>query len=197
VSDFFGPPPPPPPEPPDHRPPSWSGSPDNELGVPVPVHLELVRTESVALAVLELVAFSNGFSFTVAIRRRVRPRMFENTFPPFHPRGGQSGALRFGLEYADGAKATLYWPRNPKEMPSGPLLLMRGSGGGRSSNSHFWVWPLPPPGPLAFVCDWQAEGVALTRREIDAGSILDAAARADQLWPDERPEASGAWTSLG
>jgi hypothetical protein len=197
VSDFFGPLPPPPPEPPEHRPPRWSGPPDNEVGVPLPVRVELARTEILALAILGLVVFSTGFSFTFSIVRRARPRPYGDAFPPFHPRGGQPGALRFGIQFADGAKATaspVAWPRNPGETPSGPLLIVRGSGGGgRSWNSNIWVWPLPPSGPLAFVCDWQAEGIALTRREIDAKAILDAAAQVEQLWPDDRPE-GGRWT---
>jgi hypothetical protein len=39
------------------------------------------------------------------------------------------------------------------------------------------VWPLPPPGPLVFACEWPAAGMALTRHEIDAQPILDAAGR--------------------
>jgi hypothetical protein len=45
-----------------------------------------------------------------------------------------------------------------------------------------WVWPLPPPGPFAFVCAWPARGIAESRAEIDAGSILEAAGRALTLW---------------
>ena len=59
-----------------------------------------------------------------------------------------------------------------------------------------WMWPLPLPGPLVFVCEWRAEGIELTRHELDAQVILDAAAEVDELWPDERP-VTGAWTGLG
>ena len=72
-----------------------------------------------------------------------------------------------------------------------------GSGGPRSYDMSMWVWPLPPPGPVAFVCEWAAESIALTRREIDAEPILDAARRSEAMWPDESPNEGGAWTTYG
>jgi hypothetical protein len=205
VSDFFGPPPPPPPQPPEHRPPAWTGPPDNELGIALPIQVELARSDSLALAILRLVAFSTGFSFTFAIRRRVAVRQHETALPPFHPGGmTQPDALRLGIEFANGAKATTLdrhpgMPRNVDDMPTGPLLMRRGGGGGgRSWNNEMWVWPLPPPGVVAFVCDWQVEGIPLTRREIDAQAILDAATQAEELWPDERtpPGGGSAWATM-
>jgi hypothetical protein len=48
-----------------------------------------------------------------------------------------------------------------------------------------WVWPLPPPRPFAFVCAWPGGGIAESRAEIDAASILEAAGRAVTLWTDD------------
>jgi hypothetical protein len=36
-----------------------------------------------------------------------------------------------------------------------------------------WVWPLPPAGPFALVCEWPSRGIGETRVEIDAGVILE------------------------
>jgi hypothetical protein len=47
------------------------------------------------------------------------------------------------------------------------------------------VWPLPPAGPLAFVCEWPGRGIAESRMEPDARLILEAAGRAVTLWPDD------------
>lgn len=190
MSEFFEPPSPPePPEPVEHRRPPWFGPPDNELGVAVPVRLEIVRTENLAVAVLDLVAFSTGCTFDVAIRQRTR-KNGGSPFHPFHDHGEwRPDALHFGLQFADGAKATsdrTMWHGGPDHTPKGPMLMPHGGGGGaRSWDMNMWLWPLPPPGPLAFVCEWQAEGIALTRREIDGGLILDAAGRVEQLWPDD------------
>jgi hypothetical protein len=69
--------------------------------------------------------------------------------------------------------------------PSHPAVMPRGSGGGgRSWEMNWWVWPLPPPGPLALVCEWQAHGIALRRHELDAAPLLEAAARVEPLWPN-------------
>ena len=42
-----------------------------------------------------------------------------------------------------------------------------------------------PPGPLAFVCEWPARGIALSRAEVDANLVPDAAKHAETLWPPQ------------
>lgn len=104
-------------------------------------------------------------------------------------------AFRFGVQFADGRKATNLaapWPTGPDETPEGPILVLHsGGGGGKSWTQNLWVWPLPPAGPLAFVCEWPAEGIELTRVAIDAGLILDAAERAETLWDNGGPQEGG------
>jgi hypothetical protein len=82
----------------------------------------------------------------------------------------------------------------------GPVLIQHGGGGGDGRwDQDVWVWPLPPPGPLAFVCEWPAEGVQLTRVEVDAGLVLEAAEQAEPLWEEqEQPSLGlgrGGWTT--
>jgi hypothetical protein len=63
---------------------------------------------------------------------------------------------------------------------------------------EFWAWPLPPPGPLAFVCEWPAHGISLTRHEIDAGVLLHAAETVETLWDEPGPAGGGSsWVRLG
>jgi hypothetical protein len=47
------------------------------------------------------------------------------------------------------------------------------------------VRPLPPAGPLAFVCEWAALGIPEKRTELDAQLILDAATRSVRTWPQD------------
>lgn len=54
-------------------------------------------------------------------------------------------------------------------------------------DEHYWVWPLPPPGPIDFVCGWPAMGIGATQVALDAGPIRDAATRSVELWPLGRP----------
>ena len=60
-----------------------------------------------------------------------------------------------------------------------------GGGGGGSWRQSQWVWPLPPPGAVTLVCEWPAMDIPLTRRELDAQTILDAAKRAQVIFSDE------------
>jgi hypothetical protein len=50
---------------------------------------------------------------------------------------------------------------------------------------QWWVWPLPPAGPLEFICQWPVYGIGETRVGIDGQVILDAARRSVQLWPED------------
>lgn len=96
--------------------------------------------------------------------------------------------LRFGIAFSDGRKATNVGGRRhgPGGEPTDPVLWgMGGGGGGGRWRQDFWIWPLPPPGPVGFVCEWPAAGIPLTRNEVDAQTLLDAAARARALFPDE------------
>ena len=166
----------------------------------VPAHLILARTERIALAVLNVVAFSTGFSFRLALRRRHPDRNERRIFEDFNNGVASSDGLRFGVQYADGRKATTLGQRfaeRPDETTS--LVLFRGSSGGsgRSYDMNWWVWPLPPPGPVAFVCEWSAESIPLTRSEVEGELILDAARCAVVLWPGERDDDDGAWTAYG
>src|SRR4051794_21674427 len=153
MSDFFGPPPPPPPEPPDHRSPEWSGPPENELAVVAPVQIELIRSDRLSLAIRALIVYSTGSMLMLALRRRKRPPLRAFGSPPFH--ASQPDSLRFGVRFADGSKATAGRPMRPGDTISPPALILRGTrNGGRSSETEMWMWPLPPPGLLEFVCEW-------------------------------------------
>jgi hypothetical protein len=114
--------------------------------------------------------------------------------------------LRFGVEFSDGRKATntsghpAFMDRDGE--PAGPILMPGSGGGGRGSwRLSLWIWPLPPRGPLAFVCEWPEAEVPLTRREVDAEIVLEAAQRSQRLFaerePGHAPSRGVGWTSYG
>jgi hypothetical protein len=89
----------------------------------------------------------------------------------------------FSLLLSDGTQVDSGRPGGESE-PTGPIL--RSHGGGGTTHSQFfrwWAWPLPPNGPLVFICQWSMYGIAETRVGIDAQLILDAAQRSVRLWP--------------
>ncbi len=103
-------------------------------------------------------------------------------------RRGANEIFRLAVVFADGRVATNINPEHaPPNVPmAGRAVLMQGggSGGERRYDLTYWVYPLPPPGRLAFICEWPGLGLAETRVEIDAQPILDAAARSVQIWPE-------------
>ena len=185
--------------------PVWSGPPSNVLGAAVPLRLVLARTDDLAIAVTDASAYPAGLSFTLSIRLRevpADPRLDPSFLggwegPGATPSGLPPELFRFGVQYADGRKATTVGnPFGSEGQPEGPVLLPRsGGGGGREWDQAYWLWPLPPAGPLAFVCEWPARGVALTRAEVDGSLILEAAAKAETLW--EEAPARGEWGPAG
>ncbi len=64
--------------------------------------------------------------------------------------GGTGVAMPAGDNEPDPAKDIRLVPRG-------------GHGGGRQSRQAFWVWPLRPPGPVAFVCEWPSYGIPESR----------------------------------
>jgi hypothetical protein len=56
---------------------------------------------------------------------------------------------------------------------------------------------LPPPGPFSFVFDWAAEGIGLSRHEVDASVVREAAEHAKTLWENGGPTDRGGRTSYG
>jgi hypothetical protein len=203
---FFSAPQPPreePPRMPEHK--AWHGPPLRTLPGRLSETLVLAHTDRVAVAVTALAAYPTGFTFDLeTVPRRYDPREWAGLDHfGFHHGIGTHGEippelLRFGVEFADGGRATsLDAPtrgHQPETAPTPPVLSARGGGGGGGRSRHdTWVWPLPPPGPLAFVCEWPALDIALTRIEIDAEALHRAATRSRLLWhgPGDAPPGGG------
>jgi hypothetical protein len=164
--------------------------PEAEFPGIVPIDtLLLGRTDQVAVAVTGLSAFSTGIE--IFLTARIRPSTDDSEK---HLKGGSRDlaaarrSFRFGLQFSDGGKAVGSAGGRRQERdsePAGPVLYpFAGGGGPYSFVSRWWTWPLPPAGPLEFVCEWPTFGVAESRAAIDAQLILDAAGRSRRLWPE-------------
>lgn len=207
---FFEPSPRLPPREPDRPQPAWIGSAENVLAASIGIEVVLARTEDVGIGLGGFAAEPNGVSFLLDFRRRFgafpdiewwQPR------PPAALAGPHAASeFRFGIQLSDGRKVTTLHAFGDPEAadragasPLPPRLVPRGgSGGGQHSfQQGYWLWPLPAPGPLAFVCEWQAAGIPLTRVEVDAALVIAGAARATVLWelPEPDPEQPPGWTS--
>jgi hypothetical protein len=161
----------------------------------VAVERVLAQTEDAAIAMSGLWCYPNGFEFgiDVVLRKPDRRGRLLSAMQMHHMLEAGDPippeVLRVGLQWSDGTRLTNLprssgaWPRG--KGPDGPIMLPGGRGGGnRSHNYQFWVWPLPPPGPMTVVCEWPHFHIGQTETTIDAQVILDAAARAVPLWPE-------------
>lgn len=160
-----------------------------ELPTPVGMRLMLARTEQVAVAVIGLWAFTVGFEFVVGVGMRdeipgqsVASFLAEVDDEPLD----DDEFCRLGIQFSTGEKAAnteLRAAREGKSGMRGPIMRVRAGGGGLVSREwRYWVSPLPPPGPLAFVIEWPYFGISESRTETDAQPILDAASKSIVLW---------------
>ena len=150
--------------------------------------LVLARSGQVAVAVTGLSAYSTGIEIFMTARMRPSASRPEQHLPG-GPRdlAASRRSFRFGLQFADGGKAVGSLGHRPDHdaEPAGPVLYpFAGGGGPHSFVSRWWTWPLPPAGPLEFVCEWPALDIGESRARTDAELILDAARRSIQLWPE-------------
>jgi hypothetical protein len=172
------------------------GAPEGTLPGAVALELVLARNDRAAVCLTRLGAYPTGFTLDLLVFTtddELDPNLFglrRRRSEPSTPGEIPPEVLRFGIQFADGSKATNISRRPPSPRddpePEGPLIFPGGGGGGGSSwSQHLWVWPLPPSGPLSFVCEWPAAGIELTRHELDAQLILDAVERAQLIFPAE------------
>ena len=162
--------------------------PEAELPGIVPIDtLHFDRSEQAAVAIIGIAAYARGFEFFLA--RRIRPGtpgLDQDPTPEMlRRRRRQPEDFPVSVQFSDGRMAISGRPRDDSE-PTGPILQSRGGGGtSHSQLFRWWVWPLPPAGPLEFICQWPVYGIGETRVGIDGQVILDAARRSVRLWPEE------------
>jgi hypothetical protein len=177
-------------QPPIHR---FMQSPDDEVGVAVPAQEVLTANDEAMVAVTGCVAFTTGFHLNVGIRRRNLPPpvahpMLHGEFP--------ERTLEVGVRFADGTATTssigsealrVYLQANAggadPPLPSGPMISHgSGGGGGRRWDWEFFVWPLPPNGPLTVTCRWPEGNVPDGKVDLDGTAIRRAGESSRRLW---------------
>lgn len=169
------------------------GPPRDAVPAVLPVERVVARTEAVAVYLSCFWVYPVGFEFEVfAVAGDEDSELDPFSFDPTYAaeRSGEipPEKLRLGFEFADGSTVTntggrFDWDWEGADRPSSPIMSgSRGHGGEGSWSWAFWVWPLPPAGELTFVCEWPAAEIPLTRLELDAAPIVEAASRAQRLF---------------
>lgn len=168
----------------------WQGSEPGWIGGWVPWRVVLIKTDDAYAMLREFEAYPTGLQFSMVTTFRPEPT------PPasgveemMHARmmmmRGRNGP-RFGVMFSDGRKTAVDegFPIGSRDRePDRPVLVHQGGGGGGGVwRQGFWLWPLPPPGPLTWVASWEERGIAETSVVVDASVLLEAAAEAEKLW---------------
>jgi hypothetical protein len=200
VSRFFEPPPDPWPEQaaPVNSPP-WTGRPQGQPLGAVVSELLLARSERAELYIDYIDAYPEGFELEIRASTSVAYHELARAgdgsgLDPFGRHWPIVGErrdvllpqlLRVGVQFADGRIATSIGGHDrPVGGPIMDALRGGGHGGGGESRFHqgYWISPLPPPGPVAVVCEWPILGIPVVRQEIDARLIRDAAGKARAMF---------------
>ncbi len=72
---------------------------------------------------------------------------------------------------------------NDPPEPPGPVIgSMSGGGGGKHWDFNFFVWPLPPDGPVMVTCRWPARGLQTAGKELHGTAIRAAGLRSKGVW---------------
>ena len=195
--------PPEPGPPPAHtfEPPGFLTPPDDEIGVPVHMRKVIASNSAVVVAITHCVAYSTGFQLGIGIRRRdepARPEFRIRGMPPPRPTTPPEMSLELGIRFADGRRSDhsghgppeefmsyyrdLQEGRKP-ELPPGPVIAgWGGGGGGKRWDMEYWVWPLPPDGPMTVTCEWPLGDLPASSQELDGGAIRRAGESNEKLW---------------
>jgi hypothetical protein len=155
--------------------------PQTEFPGIVPINtLMFERTNQAAIAITGLSAYANGFEISVTALIHPNAPGFDAEMPNRAMLLHQPYQL--SLRLADGRQVVSERPHHDAE-PAEPFIRPRGGGGtSHYQHSRWWAWPLPPRGPLEFVCQWPTIKPGEMRVSLDAQLILDAAQHSVSLW---------------
>ena len=190
---FFDVPPRPPEPPPRPRPdqPEWLGPPKGMLPGVSTQEVVLFKTDRAFLRAHRFLAYPTGIQFTLNLRLRSADDHDHDLHWDLHgrrrPGRSEDDLLRLGVLWSDGAKRTNLdsTPPGRNTPPEPPVVMSRSGGGGDGQFSMtYWMWPLPPEGPMTIVCEWPAYDIAETRVVVDATELRSRADEAEAIWPD-------------
>jgi hypothetical protein len=154
---------------------AWVGPPENMVGGTALLDRVLVNSGETAIVLRGAEAFPTGVVLRVGGMRRPAATL-RDTFTGF----------RFGVGLPDGRKLVAgHWQDDGH--PTARLSSRGGSHGPLTLDHHYWLWPLPPEGPLTFALKWEREGIGETLVEADSAPLRAAASGVTELWPDDRP----------
>jgi hypothetical protein len=168
-----------------HRHPQ-SGPPGDEVGLLALSSFVLARTPEVVVAVRGITSYSDGLHIAVVVIFADHARA-EDLAYSLQEYSRSPGRFRVGLAFADGRKATSGQRDAPdvEQHAAAQLKLLGSSQQGLVWSGDYWLWPLPPAGPLIVGCRWPDRAIPETLVQIDPAPLLTAAAASRSVWAPE------------
>ena len=165
-----------------HRHPQ-SGPPADEVGMLALSSFLLARTPEVVVAVRGITSYSDGLHLALVVIFADHARA-EDLAYSLQEYSRSPGRFRVGLAFSDGRKATSGQRDAPdvEQQAAAQLKLLGSAQHGLMWNGEYWLWPLPPPGPLIVGCRWPDRGIPETLVQIDPAPLLRAAAASRSVW---------------
>jgi hypothetical protein len=152
----------------------------------LPVNAVLGKGQKAALVLPSLRVYPTGVVLEVVVMRNPREEL------EHEPMGFVRHDLwpRIGVQFADGRRAgerpvfgPMGVPKDDDGLPTEPMLMHRGGGGGGAEyHMNVWLYPLPPAGPFHVFAQWEVIGLDETSVELDGAAIREAAAAAVTVW---------------
>lgn len=166
------------------------GPPGGVVPVTVPGDVVLMHSPGLVVWVGAVTVFKAGFEFTMMtlfdVRRGEPPADWALDLP--QRKRGTWLAVRF----SDGRyRAADLNANTPREQPEGPrVTIMEGEASWTEgwARSRWWVCPLPSPGPVQVAIHLNGQAQPTGTGYLDGTALVDAAARAQILWPEPSRE---------
>ena len=160
----------------------WAGPPTGVVGGWVPWRIVLVHSDNAHAFVHGFEVFETGLLFQLMARFDPNSIEFDDT-----PRGPvvADTCPRIGVSFSDGRKAATSATGVPPTGGAEDRPCMRGRGGTGHPGEWrrgYWLWPLPPPGPLTWHAIWPDLGIVESHVQVDASELGTAARASDRLW---------------
>ena len=156
------------------------GPPENEIPVVLPLAAVLTRTPDVAVALTRIAVFSTGLLIDLVVRGRPGAVPAADILQMLWSYEGGSPRMLIGLELADGTRVD-----NRRQAPMDDVVFtpQGGSGNEYSVDQGWWLYSLPPSGPLRVVIRCPELGIAETSTELDGAAVRHAVGDVVELWP--------------
>src|SRR4051794_11567496 len=170
-------------------------APENEVPVGITPVGQLAESETAWIGITALQVYTTGISLTLSIRIRSEPPDLPYGVFEVLSHGGRykippEQHLWLGGQYAEGTMGTKHGPFPSERFNQDRVHLLSGAGhgGNRAYDGQYWMAPIPPAGPLTFICTWPLCDIPETRTVVDAAPIREAHSRTCVLWPEEPRE---------